>query len=262
MSSISRRIAVITCRRPTGTAGVPGSVTSTASVASRASSSDALERLAARVERGLDRLARLVGGAADGAALLRRQLRHAAQQVGQLRLAAEEGDPRLLELGGARRGRDGSGPLGLELVDLVLHARATLVDFVERDRGRHRRVQRLGPDRDVHGLVAGWPARPPTAPRARRRSPASPPASLARHRLRLGPPVPKAPGRCARRAPPCAPAARRCWRRAPPARRRSRPSRRAPPCARTGRRCRARAPRWRRRTPPPSAARCRRCRGR
>ena len=39
MSSISRRIAVITCSRPTGTAGVPGSVTSTASAASRASSS-------------------------------------------------------------------------------------------------------------------------------------------------------------------------------------------------------------------------------
>ena len=39
MSSISRRMAVITCRRPAGCAGVPGSVTSIASAARRVSSS-------------------------------------------------------------------------------------------------------------------------------------------------------------------------------------------------------------------------------
>ena len=41
----------------------------------------------ARLDRGLERLARLVGGAADGAALLGRELGDAAQQVRQLRLA-------------------------------------------------------------------------------------------------------------------------------------------------------------------------------
>src|SRR3712207_7003332 len=48
---------------------------------------------------GLDRPARLVGGAADGAALLRRQLGDAAQQVGQLGLAAEEAHAHVLQRG-------------------------------------------------------------------------------------------------------------------------------------------------------------------
>ena len=60
----------------------------------------------ARLDRRLERLARLVGRAADRAALLRRQLRDAAQQVRQLGLAAEVGDPGLLQLGGAGGGRD------------------------------------------------------------------------------------------------------------------------------------------------------------
>ena len=98
-SSISRRIAVRTCRRPTGQAGEPGRVTSTRPRRAGCRARPAAELRLARLERGLDRLARLVGGAADGAALLRRELGDAAQQVRQLGLAAEEGDAHLLERG-------------------------------------------------------------------------------------------------------------------------------------------------------------------
>ena len=97
-SSISRRVAVIRCSRPSGVTGVPGSVTSIASAASRASSSAAASSSSRAATSASTRLARLVGGPADRAALLRRQLGDAAQQVRQLGLAAEVGDARVLEL--------------------------------------------------------------------------------------------------------------------------------------------------------------------
>ena len=84
-----------------------------------------LELRAAGVERGLERPARLVGGPADGAPLLGRQLGDAAQQVGQLGLAPEVRDPGGLELGGPAGGRDvGLGP-GAQGVDLLDHRRAS-----------------------------------------------------------------------------------------------------------------------------------------
>ena len=127
MSSISRRIAVMMCSRPTGVTGVPGSVTSTASAGEPGVELRPLELGAAGLDGGLERLAGLVGRPPDRAALLRRELGDAAQQVRQLRLAAEVRDPRVLELGGAGRRGDRRGPLRLELLDPVPHARATLV---------------------------------------------------------------------------------------------------------------------------------------
>jgi hypothetical protein len=56
-----------------------------------------LELRDAVVDEGLERFARLVGGAADLAALGRLELRDAAQDVRQLGLAAEEADAELLE---------------------------------------------------------------------------------------------------------------------------------------------------------------------
>jgi hypothetical protein len=81
---------------------------------------------AARLERGLERPARLVRGAADRGALVRRQLGDAAQQVGQLGLAPQVGDPRLLELRRAGGRRDRGRTLFPQLLDLLLRARATL----------------------------------------------------------------------------------------------------------------------------------------
>ena len=153
--------------------GVPGSVTSTVSAASRASSSAAVERGLARLDRGLERLARLVGGAADGAALLGRELGDAAQQVRQLGLAAEVGDPRLLELGRGRPPRRSPPrPAACRAVICSIMRAPPYLDFVERDRRRHRGVERLRVDRDVGGRVARGEHVAPAAPRARRRPPA------------------------------------------------------------------------------------------
>ena len=112
MSSISRRVRVIGWMWPTRTGGVPGSVTSIASVARRSSSSPDFERRASRLERCLELLARAVGARADGPALLRRQVGDAAQDRGQLGLAAQEADAELLERGGVGRRGDRGGPLG------------------------------------------------------------------------------------------------------------------------------------------------------
>ena len=65
-----------------------------------------LERRRPRLDRGLDRLARLVAGLAHGAALVGRQVAHAAQELGQLGLAAQVAHPDLLERGAVGRGAD------------------------------------------------------------------------------------------------------------------------------------------------------------
>ena len=85
------------------------------------------ELAAARLDQRVERLARLVGGPADGAALLGRQLGHRAQQQGQLGLAAEEADPEPLEL--LRRGRrtDRGLALAAQLLDAVDHASPILL---------------------------------------------------------------------------------------------------------------------------------------
>ncbi len=59
--------------------------------------------LLARSDGGFESLASGVGGLADGGALLGRELRYAAQQVGELGLAAEVADPDVLERVGVGR---------------------------------------------------------------------------------------------------------------------------------------------------------------
>ena len=124
----------------------------------------ALELGLARLHRGLERPARLVGGAADGAALLRRQLGDAAQHVRQLGLAAQEAHPGLLERVGAGRPGDRRLALGPELCDAVDHRAAILVfrprpsgggagRGVQGDGRRHRGIQGLGRDRNVRDVV-------------------------------------------------------------------------------------------------------------
>ena len=94
---------------------------------SRCSSSLGRERLLARGDSGLEGLASGVGRLADGGALLGRELRHAAQQVGELGLAAEVADPDVLERVGVCRCVDRGARLLLELLDPVDHAGAILV---------------------------------------------------------------------------------------------------------------------------------------
>ena len=79
------------------------------------------DKLGEFVAEGEDLLA-----AADAAPLLLRQLRDAAQQVGQLGLATEQAHANLLERGGARGGGDRRLALAPQLVDAVGHGRAIL----------------------------------------------------------------------------------------------------------------------------------------
>ena len=85
-----------------------------------------LELGRARLDRRLERLARLVGGAADGAALLGRELGDAAQQVRQLGLAAQEAHPHVLELRRVRRVGDRRLAGGAQLADPLVHGAAIL----------------------------------------------------------------------------------------------------------------------------------------
>ena len=88
-----------------------------------------LELRGARVDRGLQRLARLVGALPDRASLLRRQLADVTQQVGQFRFTAEEAHAHLFELGGCGGGGDRRLPLGAQCGDPVggAHGRVILV---------------------------------------------------------------------------------------------------------------------------------------
>ena len=83
-----------------------------------------LELLGALGELALERLPDLVRLLPDRAALLRRQLADRAQRGGQLRLAAEQPDAQLLELGRGRGRGDRRLAVGAEL-DQVRHGRAS-----------------------------------------------------------------------------------------------------------------------------------------
>ena len=219
-------MAVITCSRPTGTAGVPGSVTSIASAASRASSS---------ARSSAARRASIAASSALRASLAARptaprssggELGDAAQEVGQLGLAPEVRDARGLERGRVAGRRD----VGLRAARAARRsARSRPRHLVERDRRGHRRVERLRVDRDVGHRVARRHHLGAAGPRARPRPPASPPRVLRARRAAR-------PAR-ATSATVRAGQVLDARRRAPRARRRWRPSRPAPPWRRTGRRC-------------------------
>jgi hypothetical protein len=86
------------------------------------------ELAGARLDEALERLAGLVGRPPHRAALLGRQLGHAAQEIGQLRLAAQVAHAQLLERGGRVGRRDRALGLGPQLVDALDHGAVTLVD--------------------------------------------------------------------------------------------------------------------------------------
>ena len=78
-----------------------------------------VERRGPRLDQRLELLAGLVGAGADLAPFLGGQLGDAAQDRGQLRLAAEVANPQLLQLGGARRGLDRGRGLRPDLLDPI-----------------------------------------------------------------------------------------------------------------------------------------------
>ena len=80
--------------------------------------------LLGRREQRLELAADLVAGLADRAALLRRQLADPAQDRRQLRLAAQEPDPGLLDGGGVRRGLDRRARFGSYRLDPFQHQSA------------------------------------------------------------------------------------------------------------------------------------------
>ena len=130
MSSSSRRVWVSRCRRPTGWAGVPGSVTSTTSAASRASSSErSSSALRASSAASTPRRAWLAA-LPTRAALLRRQLGDAAQQLRQLGLAPEVLDAHALELLRGAGAVDGLRGRLLDLLDAVDHRETSYIATV------------------------------------------------------------------------------------------------------------------------------------
>ena len=247
MSSSSRRVWVSRCRRPTGCGGVAGQ-----------RHVDAVAREAlARARRRRARAARARSAPrAPGAPRWRPcRPRRAPRAAARRRRAAASAarpcgrgsDAQLLE----RRvvGGRGDRRLGLarssSMRSSVLMRGAILRELVQRDRRRHRGVQRLAGDRDVRRRVAcgddlgGSPSR--SAPTSSVDSPSDRPAQRRRPRARRARPL---AGQLGRRPP-----------RARAARRRSRPCSRARPSARTGRRSPGRARRSRRRRRAPRAAR-------
>ena len=253
--------------RPTGGAGAPGRVTSTRSAASRASSSAALELGAARLDQRLQRLARHVRRLADaprcsggscatprsrfGSSALRPRNRTRACSSASRRGGG--GDRRL------RLGRSSCDPLD-HAGHPMLGGDGAARHLVERDGRGHRGVQRLAV------RSGSW-----RRGRTRRRCSGGSPPARRRRRASVGRRPPRALGErlalararpSADRASPGQLARRRRRRPARAAPRTPRPSTPAPPSARTGPRSRGRARRSRRRTRAPSAAPCRRCRGR
>ena len=175
-SSISRRICEIRCRWPTGNGGAPGSVMSMRSDRRRVSSSPAASCAARASISAVERLARRVGRAADGAALLDRQRRDAAQKLGQLGLAPEVGDPHLLQGGavGCRRDRRALLRLAAARCGPERSLRGHPSHLIQRHCRGHRRVQRIARRPAECGAPHGSVrARPAAARRARRRQAAS-----------------------------------------------------------------------------------------
>jgi hypothetical protein len=189
MSSSSRRVWVSRCRRPTGWAG-----------RARQSHVDdvggeprvellAVDLLAAAADQRLDRPARLVGRLADLAALLRRQLGHAAQQLRQLGLAPEVLDAEALELVGGARARDRIRGRVLDLLDAVDHLLTSYIATVA--------AMAAFSDSDAIGMwhtsshsasTASGSPRAPRRPPASRRAPAARPAAGPRRRPSHPPP--------------------------------------------------------------------------
>ena len=102
-----------------------------------------VEALGARLEQRLELLAGLVGGAADLAPFLRRQLGDPAQDRGQLGFAAEVADPQLLQLGARGGGADRRRGLAPDLLDPLKHrvrsAIAATISAAPRSPPRRRR---------------------------------------------------------------------------------------------------------------------------
>ena len=122
--------------------------------AGRARARRAASSLGARRDQRLERLARLVGRLADGAALRGLELGDAAQHLRQLGLAPEVAHAQLLELPRCRGGRRRSPPRprARSCCDPLDHDAGTLSmsrpsagHLVQRHRRRHRGVQRLAP---------------------------------------------------------------------------------------------------------------------
>ena len=148
--------AVIRCRRPTARRRVAGQRDVDAVLGQPRVELAGVELRRARLEQRLERLARLVGRLAHRPALLRRQVAHAAQQLGQLGLAPEEAHAQLLQLGRRRRRRAiAASASARSCCDPVEHQSADPSQLVQRDGGGHGGVQRLGGDRDVGDAVAG-----------------------------------------------------------------------------------------------------------
>src|SRR4051794_19914057 len=143
-SSISRRVRPRGGRGPAAAGGGPGGGTAAAAAPKRGARPPAprpalrrprppperaaaplgapprrgaLQLVATALDPLLERAARLVGARAGRAALVRRQLSDPAQDGRQLRLAAEETNPRLLEGRGIGGGVDGGLRLGANLGD-------------------------------------------------------------------------------------------------------------------------------------------------
>ena len=248
MSSSSRRVWVSTCRRPTGWAGVPGSVTSTTSAASRVSSSErsssALRASSAASTPRRAWLAALPTRPRSSG----RQLGDAAQQLRQLGLAPEVLDAHALELLRGAGAVDGLRGRLLDLLDAVDHRETSYIATVAAMAALSD-SERIG----MWQISSHWASTASGSP-----SRSAPTTSVISPRLELG-------QRDAPRAAPArraGPAARRPCARAPAGRRTARPSTPARPCGRRDRPCPGRARRCRPRTRARSAAPCRRCRGR
>ncbi len=119
-------MAVSRCRWPTGAGRVAGQRDVRAVAGEALAQLGGLEVGAARGDQALERLPRLVGRLADLPALLRIEVRDAAQEIRQLGLATEEPHAQLLELGGGGGGADGRLGLGPDGVDALDHAGLTL----------------------------------------------------------------------------------------------------------------------------------------
>ena len=173
MSSISRRVAVITCRWPTGPRRVAGQrhvdpVLRQALLelgrprapggGCRAASSSATRASLAALPTG--------PRSSGGSSRIQRRI------VGELGLAAEVAHAQLLER--ARVGRLGDGGLGLGRGSsrraVSAHRARHPIPLVQRDRGRHRDVERVravGAQRDCATVTSAASALGPAALRAR-----------------------------------------------------------------------------------------------